>query len=93
MLSKSKYGVWHSSNIVWTIASLKMAYNCKQSVVSIEWYVCASVLLYLSVCMCSHNGYVRAAEHHCNHQHPKADEVRYVLFYEYFWYSGINQYK
>lgn len=69
------------SSIVGTIALLKMAFNCKQTAVSIEWYVCVSVLLVLSVCVCSHNGYVRA-EHHCNHQHPKADEVRSVLFYD-----------
>lgn len=51
-----------------------MAYSCKQSVVSIEWCVFIYLSVFLLINIDHQNGYARA-EHHCNHKHPKANEV------------------
>lgn len=69
-----------SSNLVesdssFRICCTKMAFNSKQSVVSIE-FRCVFMFLavFLLININGHNGYARA-EHHCNHKHPKANEV------------------
>ena len=49
--------------------------NCKQisEMMSIFYFVC-TVFIVLSVLSSENNGYVHG-EHHCKHQHPKANEV------------------
>lgn len=61
-----------------------MAYGCKQREQSFVFLLnyLLSILFVLSA-TCFIEGYTHS-DHHCNHQHPKADEVRSKCYFVFF---------